>query len=572
MSQRNPDFRSLRGFTLTELMVAVVVLLVIILAVGRIFGTASDVVKAGEANADILQEISAIEQLVRNDLDRISDEGFLVVQCVAVRNDVMGFLGGGQLLDPTLPEEYIFRCDQIAFVADDLAISRRTQGMGAFEESGNSSVPSLYMGEPPTPQAMSSLIYYGHGFQLPFLSPNLGYSADPLWPSNGGSVIQPWFRPAPGQQRIDIQRWPQGSFAGTANGTQPPARNWTLARQEVLLADDYDGQPGHYMSPSFAGLFSNAAPAFQEAEDGPFANDAMRCGRVDVLSADIGRFRDAFRRIGPENIANELFDYRPRAEKRPPTLDKSDVLLIANVLGGNCSSVVIDWAWADGVGREVDLDLDLASGTEFEGAIRGVSHRGGIRNAVGGEGGGTIVEANSPLPWFGLGSVYGNSNLDVDPASSYLGQGFYDQRVRFHAPIAYDEGNGIFGGGPGGNSSPFGVGSSTVPVAIARIEADPDTGEVIERPYGSEVPVWKYRAVFGLNGKEPFVRDGAGRPLSVAPTGGTPWPVYRTDYTPWPSALRITATFHDAKGAIEGGRTVQFTVPLARRVQDLPED
>ena len=46
------------GFTLTELMVAVVVLLVIILAVGRIFGTASEVVKAGEANADILQAVS----------------------------------------------------------------------------------------------------------------------------------------------------------------------------------------------------------------------------------------------------------------------------------------------------------------------------------------------------------------------------------------------------------------------------------------------------------------------------------------------------------------------------------
>ena len=54
-----PSRRSL-GFTLTELMVAVVVLLVIILAVGRIFGTASDVVKAGEANANILQEISEI--------------------------------------------------------------------------------------------------------------------------------------------------------------------------------------------------------------------------------------------------------------------------------------------------------------------------------------------------------------------------------------------------------------------------------------------------------------------------------------------------------------------------------
>jgi hypothetical protein len=78
--------------------------------------------------------------------------------------------------------------------------------------------------------------------------------------------------------------------------------------------------------------------------------------------------------------------------------------------------------------------------------------------------------------------------------------------------------------------------------------------------------------VFGLNGREPFVRDGENRPMTTASfTGGAPWPVYRSDYTPWPSALRITATFHDPQGAIEGGRTLQFTIPLPQRVQDLPE-
>ena len=89
--------KSGRAFTLTELLVAIVVLLVVILAVGRIFGTASTVVKNGEANADILQETSAVEQLIRSDLARISDEGFLIIQCIGVRNDVMASLGGGPL-------------------------------------------------------------------------------------------------------------------------------------------------------------------------------------------------------------------------------------------------------------------------------------------------------------------------------------------------------------------------------------------------------------------------------------------------------------------------------------------
>ena len=68
------------GFTLTELLVAVVVLLVVILAVGRIFSTTSVVVRTGEASSRVLQEITAIEQLVRKDFSRISSDGFLLVQ------------------------------------------------------------------------------------------------------------------------------------------------------------------------------------------------------------------------------------------------------------------------------------------------------------------------------------------------------------------------------------------------------------------------------------------------------------------------------------------------------------
>jgi prepilin-type N-terminal cleavage/methylation domain-containing protein len=541
-----------RGFTLTELLVAVVVLLVIILAVGRIFGTASQVVKNGEATANILQEVAAVEQLMRNDLSRISDEGFLVVQCIAVRNDV-----SAQLLDPTLPPDHIFRCDQIAFVADDLAISRQTQSMGQFVENGVDGQGYVdYLGQTlPTPQSTASVLYYGHGLQFPYLPQNLGYAVDPLWPSNNGAVIQPWFRPSPGQERIDLQRWPQGTAVpGTYNGSQPPAPEWTLARQETLLADDYDAASDHYMSKrTGTGAYRNAAQNFFD--------DAMRSGRVDVLSNDIGRLRDAIRNAGPQGVADVLLNYRPRAEKRPPTLEKSDVLLTTNVLALNCSNFVVDWTWSDGVGRELDLDLDPSR--NLKGAIRGVSHRGGVRPPIGGETG-VITEISGRMPWFGLGAQYGNPNLEVATASSQLGQGFYNAPIRFHAPIAYDANNQIFAGGPPA-TSPFGVGSSTVPQVLPTIEG----GSVIDQPFPG---VWRYRAVFGLNGREPFVRDGEHRPMTTAAvSGGDPWPVYRTDYTPWPSALRITATFHDSQGAIEDGRTLQFTIPLPTRVQDLPE-
>ena len=172
----------------------------------------------------------------------------------------------------------------------------------------------------------------------------------------------------------------------------------------------------------------------------------MRCGQVDVLSTDLGRLRDAYRRIGPTGLANQLFSYRPRAESDRPTLDKSDVLLTANVLGGNCSSIVVDWSWADGTGREVDLDLDLDPNREFAERVRGVSHRGGIRNATGFESGDVVGEATEVVrPRVGLRQSEHRRRFG---GPLLLGNGnFYGSPVRFHAPIAYDPDNPIFAGG-----------------------------------------------------------------------------------------------------------------------------
>ena len=271
-------------------------------------------------------------------------------------------------------------------------------------------------------------------------------------------------------------------------------------------------------------------------------------------------------------MVQTLLNYRPRAEKRPPTLDKSDVLLTTSVLASNCSNFVIDWTWSDGVGRELELDFDPNPDRNLQGMIRGVSHRGGYRSGVGNEPD-EVVEASLPQPWFGFAdnsSDSGNPNLDVTFASAYLGgSSFYDREVRLHAPLAYHPYNSIFNilAAPGDAEVFNGTGSFR-PRAVSNIEGS----SVVDQPFGSSVPVYRYRAYFGLNGKEPFIRDGAGRPITQAATGGEPWPIYRTDYTPWPSAVRISATFHDNRDAIEGGRLVQFTIPLPARVQDLPEN
>ena len=595
-----PDSRPTRrdrGFTLTELLVAVVVLLVVILAVGRIFSTTSVVVRTGEASSRVLQEITAIEQLVRKDFSRISSDGFLLVQCVAVRNDVMQSLGGGDLLDPTQPADHIIRCDQVAFVADDLAIGSRTSGMASFVEGGGAT-GSLYTGVAPTPQTTTSLIYLGHGYQLPLLPRSLEEPLDALWPSEGGDVIHPWFRPTPGSQRIQLQRWPSGTrYPGEYNGAQPSAPEWALARQEILIADDYDGEPEFYMAPSFNDLNRNAAV--------DYFDDTMRSSRVEVLSSDLARLREIVRNEGPQGVSDYILNYRPRAEKAPPTLEREDVLMASNVLGSNCGSFVVDWTWGEGVGRDLGLDLD--PNRSIRGAVRGVSISGGVRAGLGGEDE-IVTEAGvGAAPWFGLGNIqpgnvepirdnYGNPNLDVTTATTILldedGE-FYERGVRFYPPIDYDPGCDIFLGEtpPGGSPQADGSvvlpeggvipnGATLFPRVVENIEGadigNLDLDSVVDRPFGDDVPIWRYRAFFGLNGDEPFVRDGTRRPVSItAPgtdgAGPRPWPVYRSDYTPWPSALRITATFGDPKGAIEGGRQVQFVIQLPPRVQDLPE-
>ena len=577
------------GFTLTELLVAIVVLLVVILAVGRIFGTVSELVKRGEANADILQEASAIEQLMRRDLARISDEGFLVIQCISVPNNVMQSLGGGQLLDPSKPDNHIFRCDQMAFLVSDPAISRFTQGLGSFEEqddgryTGYNNTNNLT--DSPTPQATGSFVYYGHGVNYP----NLGQGIDPkadVRPDDSAEPTQPWWRPLPEKARLDLVRWPTGGSLGQANASQSAADNWVLARQEVLLADDRVGDPSIYLSGSGPFARNAAAGRIREvmaSEDPPGEDrdDAMRDGRVDVWATDFARIRAEIEGYGsdaPRRLANLLLRYRPRAEKRPPTLNRSDVLLTTNMLLSNCSNFVIDWTWSDGIGQNLGLDLDigfdsnLSTQRDFRGMFRGVAYNGGRRSPVGYEDD-VVYEPSGGVPWFGFSGDHpnaGDSNPDVRFASDYLGGNFRERPVRYHAPIAYHPDNSILRGG--GNNPPegdfFDIGSLD-PRVVPTIE-----GPVVDQPFGTGVPVYRYRALFGLNGKQPFILDGQGRPITQVldpNAGGDAWPIYRYDYTPWPSAIRVTATFHDNRGAIAGGRKIQFTIPIAERVQDLAE-
>ena len=288
-----------RGFTLIEMLVAIVVLLAVIIATAKIFGVASDVSSAGEATADVTQQGSVLRDQMQRDLSRLSRDGFVAIQCVAVRNDVRRIISGNAdapllVPDPPLnlsPTElqqllaaagndearaydlararYVLRCDQLVFFTGGSEQSARWAGPADLASTGGGQ------------RARAARIYYGHGVQFPQLTndPRNG-GEDPLsislnekpavagvlnGPALGGRHVTPWTYAPSGYLQL---AWGTGALAGAPRipATQPEAREWTLARRSVLLADD-GGSPWYYpdmrnaKNPGWSGVQPDASSA-----------------------------------------------------------------------------------------------------------------------------------------------------------------------------------------------------------------------------------------------------------------------------------------------------------------------
>ena len=314
-----------RAFTVVELLIAVVVMLAVIIATSKIFNTASKVSSTGEANADVLQQGTVIEEQMRRDLERLCRDGYMAIQCVAVRNDVNQVISpsaNAPLLNPQLDANAILRCDQIVFFTAGTETSARWAGPGDLVSSGGGQ------------QSRGARVYYGHGVQFPSL-PNDPTSNPPG--SNPNSVIKPiitgvspapsgvkqvvpwtWFDPLTYQLG-----WQYGTTTQTAGprvlANQPEARQWVLARKSVLLSDD-GGRPIYYpepsnltvagtqgpsSAPSIFGDRSNTGAAgsdpsyFQELRDrnrislstNLIPSPVLQSGWVDIAASDFGKVR-----------------------------------------------------------------------------------------------------------------------------------------------------------------------------------------------------------------------------------------------------------------------------------------
>jgi hypothetical protein len=217
----------------------------------------------------------------------------------------------------------------------------------------------------------------------------------------------------------------------------------------------------------------------------------------------------------------------PRAERQPPTTEKSDQMLTSGMIGGHCSSFIVEWCWKDGVGRVMEDDRRVKL------ALDPISGNGTVPML------GFLAPTNGVAPWIGLPDEVTALGLSV-PFAQRRGARTLEQ-----------------------------VGGVSAPIFAPSIEGP--AGAQVLPVVGGGIPaarVWCYTSVFGFNGTEPTFRVRSNQnPVTGAVAAGQPteWIVPRLDYTPRPSALRITMTLHDPDRRIDGGREFTFVIDLPER-------
>ena len=333
-----------RAFTLVELLVSLSVLLVVIIATARIFGTTSKVAALGESSADLQATATAVEKAIRGDIARMARDGVLAIQSVAVRNDVNRFQriqnapeatgtainATAPLLNPTLASTDFVRCDQIVFFGrghESSQVYLGTRGGSRSEQSyAVNTFPNGTLKITPEFTSQEFMVRLGHGLQFPSLlvdmnNEELRPDADTLG-SNVSTVIPPvpWmWSPTPIMTASNFDSIIANSIKYLPS--QPESRNWVLARQVILLADDGNSQVSstptaknvtwfHSLQASnmkansangiaqLGSLPAGSAPSAGQTEatllipqDNMYPNRAITASRVDIAATSIAEFR-----------------------------------------------------------------------------------------------------------------------------------------------------------------------------------------------------------------------------------------------------------------------------------------
>ncbi len=524
----------------------------------------------------------------------MSPDGYLLIECIAVRNDVNNSttwpqaaqFGGSTiapLLDPSRPADAMIRCDRVTFFTQGFEQTSRFVGSqllgGSLQFGGNQ-------------QALAGRISIGHAVQMPSLRPNnLNQRPDPGYLDFGSAFtpLFPWTFDAPPQPNLETSYWNVGgNNAGPdVYGTQPEARKWILSRQATLLGDDggskyYFNTDNSYGPNAAAALWRNPGAPASAADNAPFWGFAptasllpdpwLVSGRVDIAGSNIDdvqrlvtlggnglrlpwltsgsgtegqwlRIRNMT--YGPPVSGNGGASLAglhawPRSEKTAPSMSRLDEVLSATMLAGNCSSLEIDWTWSNDTARQTGAGNSLATARIATGPNAGL--------AVGLAG--VNVDPRAGTVWFGMPD-------GLMPTSQWRGITSLAGPLGTQLPSSVVGGTTLIGTNvfQSGNNTwvPF---DNAVRVAAPVIPANIEGLDGVIRPLGANMPVWVYTAVFGFNRNQPVEKS----------FDGTSY--LRDDFTPWPRSLRFTMRLHDPRLTIETGRTFQFVVDLPQQTQE----
>lgn len=580
------------GFTLMELMVAIVVLLAIMIAVSRIFSVTNKVAAIGTATTDTLQQAIAIEQQLREDIAKISPEGFFAIRSVAVANNIRGDY---DLLDPSQNPDSIVRCDQLIFLTESVVSPMVFSGSSPGTSGGTN-----FAG-----QGCSAMVYYGHGLQFSRLdgietdqygTPISDESADPiLLRDSRQEVITPWYE---GQVTFETRKYPDSQAerfnivdgaGGFVGGSQPRPEEWILCRQLVVLADDDDNSPRDtsktiYLS---SGAFSPGAIAAHSIFPwDPRVNQGdtipqVQHSRVDTAATHLADVRETVLQwseggsssydrvwqgafpgnsnqgtddVDQQELVASLFRW-PRVEPLPPTMDRADQAMKVAALALGCVTFQIEWTYDEGVGEAVDANAQWYPGFDY---------------------------ANQwQQPWWGGASREDENDFSItfnslqrfyDQASGNPWDGIHDTDDPFSGPL-----NEIL------DDEYTDVSAWSIDPSFIEREFVPDDGHAlapVPTVRGlSDDGVDEYWAIFGYNSADPFLENGLDftNEYSDSPlnddgdivnggwdNGNQPGNVMWR-YTPRPTAIRVTLRLQDPDNRLGAGWTYQFVVDLPER-------
>ncbi len=221
------------GFTLVELLVAIGVVGLIAVGITQVFTLTSDTVRQGRRLSNLLQSAGLVERQLREDLGRLSRDGFLVIRHAYVDPDRNGRI---DVPAPGAPGR-----DAVAATPADTAPRLRRADELMFFAKGEFTSAREPLHPSRVPTAGEARIYYGHGLrQIAANTPDTYYRPT-LTDTNPPAS-------APGLgERI-------------TNGTNPNryAADWSLLRHVTLLS-----RPGLDPAPSLnpaptTGVLANA--------------------------------------------------------------------------------------------------------------------------------------------------------------------------------------------------------------------------------------------------------------------------------------------------------------------------